>query len=308
MKESNTQEPVGGMLDKQNISIEFAEWIPSSGFTQIAKRLGGYWFRSNESKKYTTQDVFFKFLIDSGNASECDVYGHDIIPILGYENSIIGECCISCGYKIDDRLAPPSAPIKTEGEDEINLLKETINNQHALILSAEQRGYEKAKEEFSAPPSPDVEALAEKYANGIIPNPNSKDAPYYTTGNVWDEISDAFKAGYSASIPQSSKTFYCWHKEATGEDSCKQQCKDCSGCKGSEEISNIIPQSSNLKEGDFITGDFPYKESKSSTEEEKELVEKLKYVDHVLSDDGYQSESEIRSIVKDVMNYFKRNL
>lgn len=46
----------------------------------------------------------------------------------------------------------------------------------------------------------------------------------------------------------------------------------------------------------------------SSTEEDKELVEKLKYVDHVLSDDGYQSESEIRSIVKDVMNYFKTNL
>jgi hypothetical protein len=161
------------MKDKQAISIEFVEWVPSSGFTQIAKRLGGYWFRSNDSKKYTTQDVFFKFLIDSGNASECDVYGHDIIPILGYENSIIGECCRNCGDKIDDRLAPPPAP--------------------------------------------------------------------------------------------------SWHKEATGEDACKQQCKDCSGCKGSEKVSNIIHQSSNLKEGDFITGDFPYKESKSSTEEEKEV-------------------------------------
>lgn len=34
--------------------------------------------------------------------------------------------------------------------DELNLLRETIKNQHELILSGEKRGYEKAKEEFAA--------------------------------------------------------------------------------------------------------------------------------------------------------------
>lgn len=32
--------------------------------------------------------------------SGCEVGDHDIVPILGYENSIVGEQCRQCGIEI----------------------------------------------------------------------------------------------------------------------------------------------------------------------------------------------------------------
>lgn len=47
---------------EDNLAIQFAEWIPGSGFTQIAKRLGGYWFRHKDAKKWSTKEVFEYFI------------------------------------------------------------------------------------------------------------------------------------------------------------------------------------------------------------------------------------------------------
>lgn len=41
--------------------------------------------------------------------------------------------------------------------------------------------------------------------------------------------SDAAKE-YWQSKPE-QEGFYCWHSEATGDPPCKEQCKDCKGCK-----------------------------------------------------------------------------
>ncbi len=38
--------------------------------------------------------------------------------------------------------------IETHFEEEIMLLKDIINSQHKLMISSEQRGYQKAKKEF----------------------------------------------------------------------------------------------------------------------------------------------------------------
>lgn len=37
---------------------------------------------------------------------------------------------------------------------------------------------------------------------------------------------------------------------------------------------------------------------------QNELIEKLKYVDYVLSDDGYQSESEPRKNISNIIDFF----
>lgn len=46
-------------------------------------------------------------------------------------------------------LKPEEPPASTE-RGEVELLRETVNNQHALILSGEKRGYDKAMEHFKA--------------------------------------------------------------------------------------------------------------------------------------------------------------
>ncbi len=46
----------------KNLAVQFAEWIPSSGYIQIAKRLGGYWFKMKDPKKYTTEEVYDIFM------------------------------------------------------------------------------------------------------------------------------------------------------------------------------------------------------------------------------------------------------
>lgn len=88
----------------------------------------------------------------------------------------------------------------------LNLLKETVNNQHSLILSAEQRGYEKAKQEFTQPLGIDVEELI-KLRNELY-----EDLPKGET-TAWELLSlikvhindlDSYINRNSPSLPQSS--------------------------------------------------------------------------------------------------------
>lgn len=47
-----------------------------------------------------------------------------------------------------------------------------------------------------------VEELSKDYADNKVPNPNPNDAPYYTTGDKWDDLNEAFKAGFLAASPK----------------------------------------------------------------------------------------------------------
>ena len=44
--------------------------------------------------------------------------------------------------------------------------------------------------------SKSIDVLARDFAFQQVPHPNASDAPYTTTGDKWDDIYEAYKAGY----------------------------------------------------------------------------------------------------------------
>lgn len=62
---------------------------------------------------------------------KCDIYGHYIVPILGYENSIVGEECKICGWSdIDPSLRQAIGRIKREESKPIS-----YTTQHSPSIS-----------------------------------------------------------------------------------------------------------------------------------------------------------------------------
>lgn len=53
-----------------------------------------------------------------------------------------------------------------------------------------------------------IDEIAREYADKKVPNANANDAPYYTTGDRWEDIKEAYLAG-SASKRQRKIVCYC---------------------------------------------------------------------------------------------------